>query len=59
VRSRYVDGWHALVVDARQPLVTVPRGRAGDLPDYLVVNAIDRAGIESQGVRFVVDSPTR
>jgi len=59
VRSRYGDGWHAQVVDARLPSVTVPRGSGGDLPDYLVVNAIDRAGIESQGVRFVVDSPTR
>jgi uncharacterized lipoprotein YddW (UPF0748 family) len=59
VRSRYADGWHAQIVDARAPSVAVTRGRAGDFPDYLVVNAIDRAGIESEGARFVVDSPNR
>ena len=49
----------AQVVDARAPSVTVARGRAGDFPDYLVVNAVDRAGIESQAARFVVDNPSR
>jgi len=51
VRARYEDGWHALVVDANTPAVTVPAGASGDLPDFVEVNAIDRAGVESPAVR--------
>jgi uncharacterized lipoprotein YddW (UPF0748 family) len=53
VRSRYGDGWHAQVVDATTPVVTVTPGRASELPDLVVVNAIDRAGVESPSVRIV------
>ena len=58
VRSRYRDGWHAQVVDAGSPVVLVPPAAAGDLPDYLVVNAVDRAGVESPVVRFIASGGT-
>ena len=52
VRSRYADGWHAQVVDAATPTVTVTPGSSGEMPDLVVVNAIDRAGVESPSVRL-------
>jgi Uncharacterized protein conserved in bacteria len=51
VRSRYADGWHAQVVDATTNLVELLPGRARDLPDLIVVTAIDKAGVESEPVR--------
>ncbi len=53
VRSRYGDGWHAHVVDAGTTVVILPAGPVGDLPDFVVVNAVDRAGVESPPVRLV------
>jgi uncharacterized lipoprotein YddW (UPF0748 family) len=53
VRSRYADGWRAQVVDAALSRVIVPVGPDGTLPDFLVVTAIDRAGVESGPVRMV------
>ena len=52
VRSRYADGWHAEVVDAMSPTVSIASG-AGGLPDFLVVTAIDRVGVESAPVRLL------
>jgi uncharacterized lipoprotein YddW (UPF0748 family) len=52
VRSRYADGWRAQVVDATATAATVPSGPAGDLPDLVVVNAVGRAGVESEPVRL-------
>lgn len=52
VKSRYADGWHADVVDATFSTVTLP-AKAGLLPDFVVVTAIDRTGIESAPVRMV------
>jgi uncharacterized lipoprotein YddW (UPF0748 family) len=53
VRARYGDGWRAQVVDARAQSVTVSPGAGRELPDFVVVNAVDRAGVESQGVRII------
>ncbi len=54
VRSRYDDGWRAQVVDAASSTVIVPVSpTGGGLPDFLVVTAIDRAGVESEPVRLV------
>jgi len=53
VRARYGDGWRAQVVDARAQSVTVSPGAERELPDFIVVNAVDRAGVESPGVRVV------
>ena len=53
VRARYGDGWRAQVVDARAQSVTVSPGAERELPDFVVVNAVDRAGVESPGVRVV------
>jgi len=53
VRARYGDGWHAQVVDAVMPSTTLLPGGARELPDFVVVTAIDRAGVESQAVRIV------
>lgn len=52
IRSRYADGWHAEIVDATMSNVTLPTGTGG-LPDFVVVVAIDRAGIESAPVRLI------
>jgi uncharacterized lipoprotein YddW (UPF0748 family) len=52
VRARYGDGWRAQAVDATASTVTLPPGGALELPDFIVVTAIDRAGVESQPVRF-------
>ena len=54
VRSRYADGWHAQVVDARTNTVVLAPS-AGGLPDFLVVTAVDRAGVESQPFRLVTE----
>jgi len=51
VRSRYADGWHAQVIDAAATTVVVSPGRSRDLPDLIVVSAIDKAGVESEPVR--------
>lgn len=56
VRARYGDGWRAQVVDAGTPSVLVSPGASGELPDFMVVNAVDRAGVESPSVTFL---PTR
>jgi hypothetical protein len=53
VRARYADGWHAQVSDAGMPSVTLSPGGARELPDFVVVTAIDRAGVESSAVRVV------
>jgi hypothetical protein len=53
VRARYGDGWRAQVVDAGVPSVTVSPDAASELPDFVVVNSVDRAGVESPGVRIV------
>jgi uncharacterized lipoprotein YddW (UPF0748 family) len=50
VRARYGDGWRAQVVDAKQATVDVPAAADGRLPDPVVVNAIDHAGVESEPV---------
>lgn len=55
VRARYGDGWRAQVVDAGARSVGVPASASGELPDLVVVNAIDRAGVESAPVR--IESP--
>jgi hypothetical protein len=52
VRARYADGWRAQAVDAAVATVTLPPGGALELPDFIVVTAVDRAGVESQPVRF-------
>ena len=52
VRARYADGWRAQAVDATASTVTLPPGGALELPDFIVVTAVDRAGVESQPVRF-------
>ncbi|HEX9562722.1 MAG TPA: family 10 glycosylhydrolase [Gemmatimonadaceae bacterium] len=51
VRARYEDGWRAQVIDAAERTVGVPASSGGELPDLVVVNAIDRAGVESKAVR--------
>lgn len=51
VRSRYPDGWRAQVVDATVRTVEVPAAANGALPDLVFVNAINRAGVESDAVR--------
>jgi hypothetical protein len=53
VRSRYGDGWRAIVADAKSATVDVPAGADGTLPDVVVVNAIDHAGVESESVRVL------
>jgi hypothetical protein len=53
VRARYGDGWRALVVDAKTETVNVPASADGTLPDVVVVNAIDHAGVESEPVRVL------
>jgi uncharacterized lipoprotein YddW (UPF0748 family) len=53
VRARYGDGWRALVVDAKTETVDVPASADGTLPDVVVVNAIDHAGVESEPVRVL------
>ena len=57
VRARYADGWRAQVVDARSSTVTLTPGGALEMPDYFVVNSIDRAGVESPAVRFAHGVP--
>jgi uncharacterized lipoprotein YddW (UPF0748 family) len=52
VRARYADGWYAYVADAGSPTVSVSPGRGRDMPDLVVVNAVDRAGVESEPVRL-------
>lgn len=52
VRSRYADGWRAKVVGASSSTVIVPVGLDGMLPDFVVVSAVDRAGVESGSVRI-------
>jgi hypothetical protein len=52
VRARYGDGWRAQAVDANASTVTLPPGGALELPDFIVVTAVDRAGVESQPVRL-------
>jgi uncharacterized lipoprotein YddW (UPF0748 family) len=47
VRARYGDGWRAQVVDAGTQTVTLAQGS-----DFIVVTAIDRAGVESPAVRI-------
>jgi uncharacterized lipoprotein YddW (UPF0748 family) len=54
IRARYGDGWRAQLVDATNSSVIVPSAGDGDLPDFLVVNSIGRAGVESEPVRIVV-----
>ncbi len=56
VRARYGDGWRARLLDASMKVVPVPAGAAGDLPDFVVVNAVDRAGVESPAVRVIAGS---
>ncbi len=53
VRARYAEGWRSVVADASSAAVALPGG-AGGLPDFVVVNAVDRAGVESEPVRLVV-----
>ena len=53
IRSRYADGWYVQVVDAGNSTVAVDPGRGGDLPDIVVVSAIDKAGVESAPVRLL------
>lgn len=53
VRARYGDGWRARLLDASVKTVSVPAGAGGDLPDFVVVNAVDRAGVESPAVRVM------
>jgi uncharacterized lipoprotein YddW (UPF0748 family) len=53
VRSRYGDGWRAIVADAKSATVDVPAGADGTLPDVVVVNAIDHEGVESESVRVL------
>lgn len=52
VRARYGEGWRSQVVDAARSTVALPAGAAGH-PDVVLVNAIDRAGVESEPVRLV------
>jgi uncharacterized lipoprotein YddW (UPF0748 family) len=52
VRARYADGWRAQAVDAMASTVTLPPGGALELPDFIVVTAVDRSGVESTPVRF-------
>jgi uncharacterized lipoprotein YddW (UPF0748 family) len=56
VRARYGDGWRAELVDAGTPVVTLEPGDDGLLPDFIVVNSIGRAGLESAPVRIVPGS---
>lgn len=53
LRARYPEGWRTEVVDASASTVAVRPNAAGDLPDYVVVTAVDKAGVESAGVRLV------
>ncbi len=53
VRARYSDGWHAIIADATQRSVRVVADGAGQLPDFVVVSAVGRAGVESEGVEVV------
>jgi hypothetical protein len=53
VRARYGGLWHAQVVDASSRTVTMGPARSGDMPDFLVVTAVDRAGVESAPVRVI------
>ncbi|HEX6313853.1 MAG TPA: family 10 glycosylhydrolase [Gemmatimonadaceae bacterium] len=53
VRARYADGWRAQIVDAGSTTVTLDRGGTGELPDYIVVNAVDRTGAESTPHRIL------
>ena len=53
IRARYGDGWRAELVDAGTPMVTLAPGDDGLPPDFVVVNAIGRAGLESAPVRIV------
>ena len=57
VRARYADGWRAQAVDAGAASVTLPPGGALELPDFIVVSAIDRAGVESAPVRVATGKP--
>ena len=59
IRARYADGWRAQVVDARSGTVTLTPGGALELPDFFVVNSIDRAGVESPPVRFAHGVPVQ
>jgi uncharacterized lipoprotein YddW (UPF0748 family) len=59
IRARYGDGWRAQVVDANTPSVTMNAGADGTLPDFLVVNAIGRAGMESEPIRIVTAEHAR
>ena len=54
IRARYGDGWRADLVDAGTPRVTLGPGDDGLLPDYIVVNSIGRAGMESAAVRVLI-----
>jgi uncharacterized lipoprotein YddW (UPF0748 family) len=53
VRARYGSGWRADLVDAGTPSVVLGPGDDGLLPDFVVVNAVGRAGLESAPVRIV------
>lgn len=53
VRARYGDGWRTDLVDAGTPVVTLGPGDDGLLPDFIVVNAVGRAGLESAPVRII------
>jgi uncharacterized lipoprotein YddW (UPF0748 family) len=53
VRARYADGWRAQISDAGTATVTLQPGLDGTLPDFLVVNSIGRAGMESEPVRII------
>lgn len=56
VRARYGDGWRAQLADAAATSIAVPAGASGDLPDLLVVNAIDRAGMQSAPVMLTTSA---
>jgi uncharacterized lipoprotein YddW (UPF0748 family) len=59
VRARYPDGWHALVADASERTLRLGANGAGELPDFIAVNAVDVTGTESAEVDVLSERGTK
>ena len=50
VRARYPEGWRAYLAEAGERTIRLSADSAGQLPDLIAVNAIDRVGVESDAI---------